>query len=116
MATVSLLTLAISAGAMPTSANGALEFNRLESHSAADLTSKANILLRQFGNPEEFKLTQEVTSKEECQSESRIRTKTICDRMTTVATTTIYAEGNGLLCKISDQAENIKCVEKTENK
>lgn len=88
------------------------EFTRLDKNSSADLLSRANILLRQYGNPEEFKISQEVTSKDECQTSSRIRTKVICDKMAKVQTTTIFAEGNGLLCKISNQAQDIKCVEK----
>ncbi len=107
-----VLSFTLASRASTTGDKSTSEFARLESHSGADLLSKANVLLRQYGNPEEFKISQEVTSKDECQTSSRIRTKVICDKMAKVQTTTIFAEGNGLLCKISNQAQDIKCVEK----
>lgn len=107
---LSALVLVFSVGALASA--GSEEFNRLETRSSTDLLSKTNILLRQYGNPEDFKITKEVSQVDECLSESHFRAKTVCEKKAQTQKLTLFAEGKGLLCKITDDAEKIKCIEK----
>ena len=60
------------------------------------------VLLKPYGNIDDFKIFNESVTSESCTNKTVIRASVTCNRKESVTDPIYFAEGNGLLCKISD--------------
>lgn len=89
------------------------EFKNLEENIYRKPIAAIEVLLRPYGKMEEFKIYDGYKSSEVCTNKTVIRANTTCNKMEKVTESIFYAEGNGLLCKISDQLKSIRCLPKS---
>lgn len=89
------------------------EFKNLEENIYRKPIAAIEVLLRPYGKMEEFKIYDGSKSSEVCTNKTVIRANTTCNKMEKVTESIFYAEGNGLLCKISDQLKSIRCLPKS---
>lgn len=85
-------------------------FEKLAAQAAANPQTKIAALLRHYGDASDFKIIEESTSSEACLRESRMRAKIVCDKTGVIKKTKYFAEGKGLLCKVSDSLESLECL------
>lgn len=69
-------------------------------------------LLKPYGKVEDFKIFDESITSEKCSNKTVIRASEPCNKKEFVKESLYFAEGNGLLCKISDQFKSIRCLPK----
>lgn len=86
------------------------KFEKLAEQAALDPQARIEVLLRPYGQMTDFKIGEEVSSSEECTRESKIRSKTICEKKSIVTKKQYFAEGKGLLCKIEVSLSSIDCL------
>lgn len=86
------------------------KFEKLAEQAAADPQARIEALLRPYGQMADFKIVEEVTSSEECTRETKIRSKTTCEKKSIVTRKQYFAEGKGLLCKVDVSPSSIDCL------
>ena len=86
----------------------AKQFQDLEKN--ADPKKAIAVLLKPYGKIDDFKIFDESTMSEVCTNKTVIRANTTCNKKETTKETLYFAEGNGLLCKISDNLKSIRCL------
>jgi hypothetical protein len=70
------------------------------------------VLLKPYGKVEDFKIFDESVVSENCSSKTVIRANVTCNKKELVKESLYFAEGNGLLCRISDNFKSIRCLPK----
>lgn len=84
------------------------QFQNLEKN--AEPMGVIAILLKPYGKFEEFKIFDESLTSQECTNKTIIRATVGCTRKENIKKSLYFAEGNGLLCKISDELKAIRCL------
>lgn len=70
------------------------------------------LLLRPYGRIEDFKIFDESATSERCSNKTVIRANTTCNQKEQAKELLYFAEGNGMLCRISNNLTMIKCLPK----
>lgn len=86
------------------------QFKALEKNT--DAKAAIAVLLKPYGKMEEFRIFDESNVSEECTDKTVIRANVRCNKKEMVKDHLYFAEGNGLLCKISDKFQSIRCLPK----
>lgn len=94
------------------SADKSEEFKTLEKSIYQKPLTAIEVLLRPYGKIEDFKIFDGSISSEICTNKTVIRANTTCNRLEKVTESIFYAEGNGLLCKINNHLQTIRCLPK----
>lgn len=70
------------------------------------------ILLKPYGKVEDFKIFDESLTSEHCLDKTVLRAKVTCNQKQQTSEMLYFAEGNGMLCRISNNLSTIKCLPK----
>ena len=88
------------------------QFKKLEQSFSNDPSPLIAILLKPYGNVSDFKLFDESIVSEVCLNKTVIRANVTCNKKEQHREQQLFAEGKELLCLISGNFKEIKCLPK----